>query len=78
MGKQITPEKGSKFGTGPKAEDRTHTEKVFIESEIAQIKAKKAEKARIAMEKRLNFPSLEDYDQHPEKYIKSQKRTFYK
>ena len=72
MGKEITPEKGSKFGTGPKAEERTHAEKVFIESEIARLKAQKAEKARIAMEKRLNFPSQEDYDQHPEKYIKNQ------
>ncbi len=78
MGKQITPEKGTKFGTGPKAEDRTHTEKEFIEAEIAQIKSKKAEQARIAMEQRLNSPSQEDYDRHPEKYIKSQKRTFYK
>ena len=75
MGKQIIPEKGTKFSTGPKAEERTHAEKVFIESELAQLKAKKAEQARIAMEQRLNSPSSEDYDQHPEKYIKNQRNN---
>ena len=75
MGQQITPEKGTKFGNGPKAEERSHAEKEFIESEIAQIKAQKAEQARIKMEKRANTPSQEDYDQHPEKYVKNQKYT---
>ena len=76
MGKQITPEKGSKFGTGPKAEERSHAEKEFIESEIARLKAQKAEQARIKKEKRSNAPSQEDYDQHPERYIQNQKRRF--
>ena len=75
-GKQITPEKGSKFGTGPKAEERSHAEKEFIESEIARLKAQKAEQARVKMEKKSNSPSQEDYDQHPERYIQNQKRRF--
>lgn len=72
MGKQITPEKGTKFGTGPKAEERTHAEKVWIESKMEMEKARKAIKAREGMEKRLNSPSDADYDQHPENYVKSQ------
>lgn len=72
MGQQITPEKGEKFGDGPKAEERTHAEKESIESQIAMEKAQKAERAREKLEKEINSPSSADYDQHPEKYIKNQ------
>lgn len=72
MGKQITPEKGTKFGTGPKAEERTHAEKVWIESQNMMRKLQNATKSYDKMKKEANSPSDADYDQHPENYVKNQ------
>ena len=48
--KEIVPEKGQKYGTGPRAEDRTHAEKEFIESERILEKYRRAENRRQEME----------------------------
>lgn len=66
-GKEIMPEKGSKYGEGPRAEERTHAEKVYIESQLIEEKMKRAEKRRKEMEKQVNSPSKAEYDQHPER-----------
>ncbi len=66
-GKEIIPEKGSKYGEGPRAEERTHAEKVYIESQHIEEKMKRAEKHREEMEKRVNSPSTAEYDRHPER-----------
>lgn len=67
MGREIVPEKGTKFGQGPKAEERTHTEKVFIESTQMEEKLAKTERFMRQQEKRVNSPSTAEYDQNPER-----------
>ena len=67
MGREIVPEKGTKFGQGPKAEERTHTEKVFIESTQMEEKLAKTERFMWQQEKRVNSPSTAEYDQNPER-----------
>lgn len=66
-GQKIVPEKGAKYGEGPKAEERTHAEKVYIESQLIEEKMKRAERRRKEMEKQVNSPSTAGYDQHPER-----------
>lgn len=67
MGKEIIPEKGSKYGEGPRAEERTHAEKVYIESLREEEKLRRAERHRRKEEKRLSSPSTADYDRNPER-----------
>ena len=67
MGREIVPKKGTKFGQGPKAEERTHTEKVFIESTQMEEKLAKTERFMRQQEKRVNSPSTAEYDQNPER-----------
>lgn len=66
-GKEIIPEKGQKYGTGPRAEDRTHAEIEAIESEQMMEKYRRADKRRQEWEEELNSPSTAEYDQHPER-----------
>jgi len=58
--KEIIPQKGSKFGVGPNAADRTHAEKEAIESEQILDKLKRAEKSRIALEQRIKSVPKEE------------------
>lgn len=65
QGKEIIPPQGQKFGEGPRAEERTHAEKVYIESLQEEEKLKRAERHMREQEKRANSPSTADYDQNP-------------
>lgn len=65
QGKEIIPPQGQKFGEGPRAEERTHAEKVYIESLREEEKLKRAERHMREQEKRAKSPSSADYDQNP-------------
>lgn len=72
--KEIVPEKGQKYGTGPRAEDRTHAEQEAIESEQIMEKNRRAEKRRQEMEQEDKAAAEEEHQYFENGRKKSSKR----